>query len=718
MSFFEIEIDRSASTYRVAARGAAGESGWIPAQFPYKDHELQTRLANLQDAVLSPAEPVRRTLSRGEEGEDTVQDFGNSLFDFAFPPKLRALYAASAQLEPHSTLRLRITPPELAALPWEFLYDADGYDYLALSTPVVRYLDVPKAPRELISGRPLRILAMAASPRNLPALDVDHERRRLADALSDLVAKGLVELSWVPGQTWWDLQKALDGGPWHMFHFIGHGAMDKPTGQGVLAFTAENGGRSENIVASDIALLLAGHQDLRIAMINACESARGSPLNGFSSVASAIVQRGIPAAVAMQYEITDEAAISFARGFYEGIASKLPVEQAVTRARRAMKIAHSGSLEWVTPVLYLRARTGDLFDIDPPQIPKTGKPGKRRIPLPSRRGALRIACGLGAAGVLGTGLWEVRDRQKLPSPHPVDVDLTTVDEHGVKNAEQPQSVDVFDVPLGGTALSFSVIPAGSFLIGSPEQELERRLNEGPQKRIEIRKFALGRTTVTQAQWLALYNLLPSGTQTFPYNPSSFLYPDHPIETISWDQATEFCRRLSEKVGLSIRLPSESEWEYACRAGTETPFHYGPTITPELANYCGTGEAVRGWSLKLNVTAQTYEGMTYTSGAYADGPPGTFKNGTVAVGTYPANGFGLYEMHGNVWEHCFDPGPFDYSTIPANGNPAGGQGDSHVLRGGSWSHNPAICRSAYRDSIQAGSAGWAGRVGLRLACDLD
>jgi formylglycine-generating enzyme required for sulfatase activity len=170
--------------------------------------------------------------------------------------------------------------------------------------------------------------------------------------------------------------------------------------------------------------------------------------------------------------------------------------------------------------------------------------------------------------------------------------------------------------------------------------------------------------------------------------------------------------------MRIRLPSETEWEYACRAGTATPFHFGPTLTPDLANYCGTGGAVRGMSGDVDVTSADYGELHYDSGAYGDGPVGIFIGKTVPVGTYPPNAYGLHEMHGNVWEHCADAGPLDYQQVPTDGSPViGAQGD-HVLRGGSWSHNPAICRSAYRDGMSIDTSGWTGRVGLRVVCELD
>jgi formylglycine-generating enzyme required for sulfatase activity len=173
----------------------------------------------------------------------------------------------------------------------------------------------------------------------------------------------------------------------------------------------------------------------------------------------------------------------------------------------------------------------------------------------------------------------------------------------------------------------------------------------------------------------------------------------------------------EITGRPYRLPSQAEWEYACRAGTMSPFHFGPTIIPELANYCGTGGAVCGESDGKSIASDVYVGVKYDSGAYGQGPPGTFRGTTTPSGTFPPNRFGLYDMHGNVWEYCLDVWNANYADVPLDGsaNISGPRDSQRVLRGGSWSHNPAICRSAYRDSIAPGFSGWQGRIGVRVVC---
>jgi formylglycine-generating enzyme required for sulfatase activity len=150
-----------------------------------------------------------------------------------------------------------------------------------------------------------------------------------------------------------------------------------------------------------------------------------------------------------------------------------------------------------------------------------------------------------------------------------------------------------------------------------------------------------------------------------------------------------------------------------------PFNVGPTITPELANYCGTGGAVCGDSDGKSVASDVYNDVKYGSGAYGQGPVGVFRGTTTRPGTFPPNRFGLYDMHGNVWEYCLDKWADSYAAAPLDGTAylSGPSDSARVLRGGSWSHNPAICRSAYRDYIALVNVGSQGRIGLRLVCTL-
>jgi hypothetical protein len=244
------------------------------------------------------------------------------------------------------------------------MYDDRQGEYLVLSqqTPIVRYLELPQTISSLTVEPPLRVLAMVTSPANLPPLDIRQEKQRIESAVAGLQRQGTLELTWLEGQGWRDLQRAMRQGPWHIYHFVGHGGFDEQTDEGLIALVGEEG-KADLLTATQVGRLLANHASLRLVLLNACEGATGSSQDIFSSTASIIVRRGIPAVIAMQYEITDRAAIEFARSFYESLADGLPVDSAVAEARAAVSYSVTNTVEWGTPVLYMRAPDGILFHI-------------------------------------------------------------------------------------------------------------------------------------------------------------------------------------------------------------------------------------------------------------------------------------------------------------------------------------------------------------------
>ena len=209
-------------------------------------------------------------------------------------------------------LKLRIEPPEVARLPWEFIYDSSRREYLCLSskTPLVRHLEVHEPVEQLSVTPPLRILGMVASPRDLDPLDIEHEKQLVEEAVKNLQEQERIELTWLEGQTWRDLMRTMRQGPWHEFHFIGHGSYDPDRDEGLIAL-ADSADRARLLRATELARLLDDHFPLRLVLLNSCEGARGGERDVFSSTAATLVSRGIPAVLAMQYEITDEAAIEF-----------------------------------------------------------------------------------------------------------------------------------------------------------------------------------------------------------------------------------------------------------------------------------------------------------------------------------------------------------------------------------------------------------------------
>jgi formylglycine-generating enzyme required for sulfatase activity len=250
-------------------------------------------------------------------------------------------------------------------------------------------------------------------------------------------------------------------------------------------------------------------------------------------------------------------------------------------------------------------------------------------------------------------------------------------------------VQACDVDLGeGESLRLIQIPAGDFLMGSPANESERFGDEGPQHRVRLGGFLLGQTPVTQAQW-GVVARWPKLKLDLKPDPSRFKGARRPVDQVRWEQALEFCSRLSQRTGLPFTLPSEAQWEYACRAGTTTPFAFGDTITPELANYDGDFP-------------------------YANGPKGKFRGETTDVASFPANGWGLHDMHGNVREWCLDTWHGSYEGAPTDGSPwLTGTHSRKLLRGGSWGNGPGFCRSAYRNHGRPADA--SDSVGFRVVC---
>ncbi len=301
--------------------------------------------------------------------------------------------------------------------------------------------------------------------------------------------------------------------------------------------------------------------------------------------------------------------------------------------------------------------------------------------------------------------------QPKPAQRPTfEFVVVTVNQVGKEVNRQKKRAEYFVEELKGKglfggeaiALEMVAIPGGTFQMGSPESEEASLSRERPQHRITIAPFYLGKYPVTQAQWKVVAGF-PKVNIDLNADPSNFKGGNRPVEQISWHEAVEFCDRLSRKTNRKYRLPSEAEWEYACRAGTTTPFHFGETITTDLANYQGTD-----WE---------YQGKTYP-GNYGSGLKGQYREQTTPVGSFAiANAFGLYDMHGNVWEWCADHWHENYQGAPTDGSAwiTGGNGDRRLLRGGSWGSNPRPCRSANR--FWDGADYRINSFGFRLALSL-
>jgi formylglycine-generating enzyme required for sulfatase activity len=253
-------------------------------------------------------------------------------------------------------------------------------------------------------------------------------------------------------------------------------------------------------------------------------------------------------------------------------------------------------------------------------------------------------------------------------------DVVTVNAQGKERERQNKQAQFFVEDLGnGVTLEMVSIPAGEFLMGSPEKEEKRENDESPQHLVKVSSCFMGKFEVTQAQWAAVAKLPKVKIDLNP-DPAYFKGAKRPVEQVSWLEVVEFCDRLSQKTGRLYRLPSEAEWEYACRAGTTTPFHFGATITTDLVNFNGNS-------------------------TYASAPKGKYLKQTTEVGSFPPNAFGLYDLHGNVYEWCLDHWHENYNGAPTDGSAWLSNNEKErclrLLRGGSWLDNPRYCRAANR-----------------------
>jgi formylglycine-generating enzyme required for sulfatase activity len=308
------------------------------------------------------------------------------------------------------------------------------------------------------------------------------------------------------------------------------------------------------------------------------------------------------------------------------------------------------------------------------------RPSKKTL-IVSRRfilqGLLRTGgvAGFGLVGLLLKNLFESQPASKPIVQSSSALVLKTIqfatvklNSYGKVIARPTGTAQIYKEDLGnGASLTMVKIPTGSFLMGSPSNEEKSRANEKPQHKVDLKSFYLGQTEVTQAQYQAIM-----GT-----NPSIFKGAELPVEMVSWQAATEFCKKLSQKTGKVYSLPSENQWEYACRAGATTPFAFGDTITTDIAN-CNENLHLRD----------------------------RYGKQTVAVKTFPPNAFGLFDMHGNVWEWCESSNNED---VPSNIK-------LHILRGGSWVNDPNLCRSAFRFMPIISADAYDGDFGFRVVYD--
>ena len=377
---FVLQLDRAAGNGFEARvlRSPAGE-----AEAPFVNPISETELDGLWQAALAVrqaergardlAPPAHSPAAGSLAAELSLEELGGRLFKALFRGEVHGCWArslAEATRDPEGGLRLKLQldlgDPLLAPLvelPWEYLYSLEHHGFLGLQrrTPILRHMRLPLPGGRAPAAQPLRLLTVSSQPKSLSRLALDDESERIAAALGSLPGVEAVPLRNPTVET---LRETLLRQEFHILHFMGHGGFDRTTGQGVLLFSGSNGSPVP-VSGALLASHLAGLDSLRLVFVNACETARSGARAPFAGVATALLRAGLPAVVAMQRPIRDSSALEFSRTVYRRLAAGDPIDAAVTEGRLAIARGHGALLEWGTPVLFLRADDGRLFDLGP-----------------------------------------------------------------------------------------------------------------------------------------------------------------------------------------------------------------------------------------------------------------------------------------------------------------------------------------------------------------
>jgi hypothetical protein len=409
---FIIKIEsKQGEDYIISIQSPAGE-GSSKLRLPFELDDAAGMMQKLAGTFRGASSPdidadVTREMSMPRADTPQSHELPKALFESLFIGATKTLFDQSIGMvsgdDSGLRIKLQIDPTDsdvaaLASLPWELLYREETRDYLNLSrnTPLVRYLNVqrPFAPQAF--ELPLRILVVMSSPEGVTPLNLEQERQLIERSWA---RQSGVEVDFLerPATTQ-RLSNKLSEKDYHVLHYMGHGDFDRATGHGVLLLEDEN---SQPLALDGQTLggvILQDVKSLRLVFLNACDTAKATKQKGqdpFAGVATAMIMAGIPAVVAMQFPITDKAAVSFAGTFYPRIVSGYPVDAAVAEGRKAIKLADSSTMEWATPVLFMRSPDGVLFDIEKPipaapPLPKpVSKPPSNKtddaVPAPKRQ---------------------------------------------------------------------------------------------------------------------------------------------------------------------------------------------------------------------------------------------------------------------------------------------------------------------------------------------
>ncbi|MDX1739983.1 MAG: CHAT domain-containing protein, partial [Rhodothermales bacterium] len=426
---FVIKITgKSGDEFTVNVESPAGQ-GQSTLRLPYDPDDLVTILQALgatfrgggqapETTTDTQADTPDGIVGRGERISVSVPkptDVGLKLFEHLLTGEARALFNRSVgrvqendNLGLRLKLQLNLDDPDvarLARLPWELLYSKEEHEYLNLigKYPLVRHLAISQPEKSEVIYPPLRVLVVMSSPKGVVELDLEHERKLIEENWAD---HDNVEVTFLDKATLENINKQVIENEYHVLHYMGHGDFDPESGQGVLVMEDDDG-NPDPVPAHALSVVLRKAKKMRLIFLNACETAKAAESTGqdpFAGVATALVMANVGDVLAMQFPISDKAAIKFSQAFYWSIASGLPIDSAVSEGRSAIKLALPNSMEWATPVLFMRSETGVFFDIKQPSAPEPGPQptppdpiGPRPAPSPARRYALYGALAVVAA---------------------------------------------------------------------------------------------------------------------------------------------------------------------------------------------------------------------------------------------------------------------------------------------------------------------------------
>ena len=643
-----------------------------------------------------------------------VRALGEVLFDILFDEGLRydfiTFYERVVQ-DKEQLLRVELDiderrMPDVAALPWEFLclpkHANLGTLWIGTVPHLVfsRWRSHPRKPKpiKLEQNEKLKIALVVSTPKDLPTVAYEPVIESLKKLVED--RKNRIELlPIVNAANPEEIEKTLSNKP-HILHFIGHGRLrnngDRYVGE--IALVDPEFDEAMWVDADYFSEPFNQHRP-GVVMLQACEGGMLSASQAFVGIASSIVEQNIPVVVAMQYEVTNSTASRFSRRFYQQLAADAPVDIATQHGRRSIALGPTQyrKRDFATPVIFMRVTDGYLFKREDASSCKNNLEHATQLTFTHQKPKLSIP---------STPVSKRKDSRQRQEDHQLIIpsisqtqtfEFTTVkiNYEGKEISRERKQASFLIEDLGNDViLEMVVIPGGTFLMGSPESEGKRYSEERPQHSVTIQPFLMSKYPITQAKWREV-SCWSEVHKNLKRRPSRTGGKNYPVTQISWYDAVEFCDRLSQKIGYEYRLPSEAEWEYACRAGTSTPFHFGDTITTNLANYDGNY-------------------------SYASESQGIYINKTTPVGDFKvANNFGLFDMHGNVWEWCLDRWYKSYSSTPTHEEKwlesRTNESVTRVIRGGSWHNDPQLCRSASR--LYKNSEKSSNHIGFRVTCSL-